>query len=152
MTGPPAGDRISELSAGIALPVDLAEADARRLVAALAARYGWLFLLWDRADGSAVLREYRQDTADEVSLAEWRRVARTPAGAELADTARRAYVVKETIIDGFGQAGLECAECAVRLTEPPAVTGRLCNAHRVGVNGQPAVADPSTEGLYWMTG
>ncbi|MFI7026275.1 hypothetical protein ACIBMZ_26525 [Micromonospora sp. NPDC049900] len=84
---------------GVALPPDLVEADARLLVDALAAHFGWTYTIWDRADAVTALREQQLDEDDDLSDAEWTRAARTPTWAALAPLARHVVQDRDLIGD-----------------------------------------------------
>jgi hypothetical protein len=139
----------------------LSEHDALQVLAVVARRFGWVCVIWNReavndalndlalANRPQVASEHARQLTDE----EWTRVTQTPAWREaIPDTAITRVADEDLLTDAILQAAVVCAECLAPLADPPSVTGRLCQLHRTGPAGQPAVADPATEGLYWLDG
>jgi hypothetical protein len=142
----------------VEIPRDLSEPDAFQVLAALADRFGWAYVIWNRdtVNGALDDLDWRRPTTEharQLSDEQWRRVTQTTAWREtIPDIAITRVADEDPLTDAIWQAAVVCAECVAPLADPPTVTGRLCRLHRTGPAGQPAVADPATEGLYWLDG
>ncbi|WP_199515740.1 hypothetical protein [Nucisporomicrobium flavum] len=114
---------------GVTLPRNLAEDDARDLVAALATAYGWAYTLHGRAEVEAHLSANtypRPAQARRLNTDEWDRLRLTAAWSTLA-VASRHWVDHAAIIPtAITQGTLECARCTAALTGPPTATWGLC--------------------------
>jgi hypothetical protein len=134
---------------------NLTEADAHVLFDTIAGQFGWTYSLWTRACAISSLHAnttpagFVRDLTDE----QWDRLTQTCTWSQrIHSTADRAVEENLLIQDAIVEAGLKCAKCGATLNEPPNQTGYLCDEHRTGPQGQPALIDPDTEVLYWHDG
>lgn len=151
---------LPDLPAGVVIPADIDEQAGRVILAALVHRFGWAYAIWDRQCIDELPDEfdlrfppaggtYRGRGA--VTDGQWQRVTQTRAWREgIRDVAYDRVANERLLYQAVYEAGLVCDECGTALADPPTVTGRLCEAHRTGPDGQPAVVNPATEGLYWL--
>jgi hypothetical protein len=150
----------AELPAGVVVPRGLTEEQGLVILAALAGRFGWTYALWGRKAVEDALDNLHLATAPRGGLQcrrltdqEWDRVVQSRAWREVIPGYVLGQVAEQDLLeDAAIAAGLACVECGSALDAPPGSTGRLCEEHRTGPAGQPAVADPVTEGLYWLYG
>lgn len=151
----------ADLPPGVVIPSNLPEHDALAILAVLARRFGWTCALWNRDTVNDALDaldwrdkpQLRTTPARQITDEKWRRVTQTRAWREtIPDIAITRVADEDLVTDAILQAALVCAECLVPLHDPPSVTGRLCDQHRTGPDGQPTAVNPATEGLYWLDG
>jgi hypothetical protein len=142
------------LPGGARLPAGFTEDDAVRLVHDLAHHYGWVYLLYDRAD----IEDRLDRTGRKLSDDEWRRVTGTAAWKTLPTVATNAIAGTGALSDVIGQAALECAECGTTLTGPPTATWGLCPSCLNGADldelrnrACPAAGDDTTP-HHWHNG
>ena len=151
---------LPDLPQSVVVPSDLSERDAYSLLAALTHRFGWANAVWDRHVMNDVLADTVPNFADgprtaerTITDAEWARITDTATWREhIASVAYDRVSGDDLLEDTLTEAGLVCNECHTDLLDPPSVTGRLCDQCRTGPQGQPAVVNPATEGLYWLDG
>lgn len=150
----------ADLPPGVVIPCCLTEEQGLAILANLVGRFGWTYALWGRANVEDALDNLHLATARDdreqprrLTDQEWDRVVQTRTWSEvIPDHVLGQVAEKDLLEEAAIAAGLACVECGSALDAPPGTTGRLCDTHRTGPAGQPAVADPATEGLYWLDG
>jgi hypothetical protein len=151
---------LPDLPARVVIPADIDERAGFAILAALVHRFGWACAVWDRQCIDALPDQFDLRFPPEggtyrgrgaVTDEQWQRVTQTRAWREgIRDVAYDRVANGRLLYQAVYEAGLVCDECGTALADPPTVTGRLCEAHRTGPHGQPAVVNPATEGLYWL--
>ncbi|NUR27009.1 MAG: hypothetical protein HOV83_14395 [Catenulispora sp.] len=131
---------------------DLPESQAHLLLDAMAAKHGWSYALWTRADAIAALGATPNRPARVLGRREWNRVAATAAWADLPRLAYNVVDAERVIEAAIKEAGLECSNCDAPLYLSPDETGRLCDRCRRGPDGQAVEPDPITGGLWYLVG
>lgn len=140
-------------NAAATLPAELTERDALAMFGALAERFGWAYCLWNRGVADMALWTM-QDGETPLTDDEWARVVTTsPWKVDLSEVGYDMAWTNDILTSAVRAAGVVCGSpkgCATRLTAPPEVTGRLCDACRIGPDGCALFVHPVTAGLFCL--
>jgi hypothetical protein len=91
---------------------DLTDTYAQSIVRALAHRFGWAYVLYDRA-------EFDDRIGDELTDQQWQRLRHTPACNELSHRIRSLVHGTGLLTDVIDRARIRCEFCATLLDPPP---------------------------------
>lgn len=118
----------------MAVGTTLTHPRAHALMYALAAARSWPYAVWCAADVECALMGVVDWPLDrDLTPAQWRAVAATPAWDQLPAIAYQAVIDSDILDDAIRQAGLVCVDCAALLDGPLTATWGRCPTCRVAV-------------------